>query len=777
MRLGRSHDKASIKASVKVSVWVEEGQSSRRGGKVLLWLAGIGAVGLLSWGGWLAANLIINPAAVAWLNDFLPEWGRFAVSQSAQTMAEIEAEVAKAGRGVGQPVSLSAYVPKTSAIAQDILLPIFAPQSYCHSKAEDCRQMVELRAYRPSALRSGSTPRFDLIDRLKVAGPEEGLAIAPLTHSQVVNPGSNRQLPLTMVTVIEGKAPDAAVWLHLSGQWQRSTLELVYGQVVRYDPLRDRLQLLLSWTSPAGQLPRWQQVTGAASPELVVDQTVGLEPQFQVYQVQPAPGHRVKLEAIGLNPAGPDQPAYRQGLLLARNGLWSAALDLLQKAKQAGGSWSAMAQAQLDLVALHARVTQAQSSRDWASPTQQITALLIDNRWAKALQLLQLAHTNGYDVKTLLAANGNLRQRVEAYLQVHPHQLEAQQWGALSVAVQRDRAAALTWLQRRSGAGGRSSPLAAILALLASPDAPAPPPFTNASAPAAAAVLPRLIGSVTPLSHLRPSDWFSPVPLQLPAQQSWYEIQVLGVQEDQTWRRSSIERVAANLTGAALWHRLGLDQNPSLQIMVWSEASPQSIPAHIWAVQRQAGNLYLLASADPMPQFTSQPAIALTPNTLQWLAPLEVLTLSSLHQQQPQPTATLIASLEHELQQAGQMPKAIAAAETGAPKANAAEAGAAAEPLSQVGDWRVDRMELTGDAPAELVMTLTTEGSDSASHPLTHTLIFSSTGAVLYSDLSIPDQAIVAIADLQNGELPALIIRKGQSYEMRQWSQQQHQFE
>ena len=38
---------------------------------------------------------------------------------------------------------------------------------------------------------------------------------------------------------------------------------------------------MLSWTSPNGQLPKWQQVTGGGAKELVIDQTVGLEPHLQ----------------------------------------------------------------------------------------------------------------------------------------------------------------------------------------------------------------------------------------------------------------------------------------------------------------------------------------------------------------------------------------------------------------------------------------------------------------------------------------------------------------
>ncbi|NJR65548.1 MAG: hypothetical protein HC772_09905, partial [Leptolyngbyaceae cyanobacterium CRU_2_3] len=93
----------------------------------------------------------------------------------------------KAGLSVGQPLPVSPHVPKNSAIATDMVLPIFAAQSYCHSSGTGsrtgsevtCQKMVELRTYRPTLLIAAKVTRFELIDRLKVRGPEELQAIAP----------------------------------------------------------------------------------------------------------------------------------------------------------------------------------------------------------------------------------------------------------------------------------------------------------------------------------------------------------------------------------------------------------------------------------------------------------------------------------------------------------------------------------------------------------------------------------------------------------------------
>jgi hypothetical protein len=394
---------------------------------VLPWVVAIATIFLLTGGSWFAARLIVNPGS--WLRGILPEWNQ---GTNLQTLTGIRTEAAKAGQSVGQAIALA---------NGEVLLPILAPQPHC----QGCTQIVELRIYQASA------QAFELVDRLSIPGIEELMAIAPLTNSRVTSAGSSRKLPLTHITAMESP-PDAATWLCLSGEWQRSSTQTLYGQIVRYDAQRDRLQPMLSWTSPAAELPRWQQITGSATPELWINQSIGLEPQFQVYQVRSpnAPGKLVQLEAIGLTESVLEDSTYEHGLLLARNRLWSVALTSLQRAKAAqGADWSAQAQAQLDLIALHAEQTQQQADRNWASPAQQITALIIDGRWAAAFNRLKAARADGYDIKSLLVANADLfGQRIDAALRVDSGQIEVQRWGTLLQAAQHDRPTAITWLKQ-----------------------------------------------------------------------------------------------------------------------------------------------------------------------------------------------------------------------------------------------------------------------------------------------------------------------------------------
>ncbi|HEY9627754.1 MAG TPA: hypothetical protein V6C84_10670 [Coleofasciculaceae cyanobacterium] len=778
---------------VKVSIWVDELQPRRRG-SALLAIMGIGAIGLLGWGSWLAVRLIVNPGSVSWLNDMLPEWGRFALAGSTtQTWTEIAAEATQSGLALGEPIAISSE----SSSSQDILLPILAPQSRCRDKASAnsaCHQIVELRAYRPQKAELGQT-KFERVDQLKVTGLEELMAIAPL--KLVANPGSSRKLPLTQIALVEGTSPDTAIWLHLSGDWQRGSAEVKYGQLVRYDPRRDRLQTLLSWTSPAGQLPLWQQVTGSVVPELVINQSVGLEPQFQVYQVNlpRLPGEPLRLEAIALMESVSEQPRYVKGLLLARSGLWSLALKLLTEQTTPPDLKSATVQAQIDFITLHAHVTQAQADRNWASPTQAIAALAIDGRWAKALEALRSARSSGYDIKSLLAANAeSLQRRVEAALRADPNQPLVRQWGALTVASQRDRTAAIAWLRQHPLSSAASASEAAqqgrspadpsiqqILALL-DPLPIAAAPQNSGDRSIAQPNSLQLIGAVSPLSTVRTGDWYSPRPWTLPDRQAWYQIEILGLQDGQQWRRSPFDAPELrNLSVKALWQRLGLTSaktSPDAQVQIVAGSEGASTTASLKALRWSGGRLHLLAAATPLSQHPTRPPIALT---LPWLNPIDRLTLASLSQQQPQQTTALIQALEQQLQHVMQRPPMAQPAEHEAlsdkslanePLSN--EALVQDEALAQIENWQIDRMELTGEGQPESVVTVETE-----MHPeLTsaRTLIFSSAGAVLYSDLTQPDQAIAAIVTSPSG-VPILIVQKGQTHQIRQWSQSRQKFD
>jgi hypothetical protein len=172
-------DLSRSKPTVKISVWIAEApRQQSRGG--WLTLAAFAIVGLLGWGSWVAVLLIVNPGSVRWLSALIPQWGEYSIADSSQTLAEIGAEAKQMGLTVGNPIQL----PSTSQKRADFLLPILAPQSRCPSASTGsaCTQIVEVRVYHPQAATLSLVrpqARFELLDRLKVTGPEELMAIAP----------------------------------------------------------------------------------------------------------------------------------------------------------------------------------------------------------------------------------------------------------------------------------------------------------------------------------------------------------------------------------------------------------------------------------------------------------------------------------------------------------------------------------------------------------------------------------------------------------------------
>jgi hypothetical protein len=104
-------------------------------------IAALIAAGSIIVGGiWLGILLMINPNAVVWLNQFLPEWTRIpiAVTSPPQTLAAIQDEVRKSGLIPGEPITLD---------NSDLLLPLLASSPTCKT---DCEKIVELRVYQPT---------------------------------------------------------------------------------------------------------------------------------------------------------------------------------------------------------------------------------------------------------------------------------------------------------------------------------------------------------------------------------------------------------------------------------------------------------------------------------------------------------------------------------------------------------------------------------------------------------------------------------------------------
>ena len=144
--------------------------------------------------------------------------------------------------------------------------------------------------------------------------------------------------------------------------------------------------------------------------------------------------------------------SYDQGLMLARSGLWSAAVPLLERVKRNHPHrWTPDCQAQLDYIQLHAQITQAQAQQTAASATQRILAYLINGSWTTATQVLQANQSSRAEIRQVLRTDtGDLGARVKAALAVKPDQPDAIAWGAMLLSQQKGTTAAIRWTRQQA---------------------------------------------------------------------------------------------------------------------------------------------------------------------------------------------------------------------------------------------------------------------------------------------------------------------------------------
>ncbi|MCX7596793.1 MAG: hypothetical protein N2235_24225, partial [Fischerella sp.] len=455
--------KTSVRPALRQKVKVKKtsrNQGSRLASMVAIAIL-LGSFGLVSAFAWVSIELMFNPDKVTWLNKFLPGWViSLNSNESAQTLAEIQSNLKKQGQIAGEILPLEGNRRET------FLLPVVKQRANCQS---DCKDIIELRVYqRSQSLELQSKPEkyYTLTTQLSVDGLEESFVLSPFGEATSESQDSSIVLPVSEVGRFTGERLFPGIWFYLQGKRQQGTHAIAYGHIVHYNPERMHLQHQLSWTSPSGQLPKWQQVTGGGAKELVVDQTVGLEPQLHIYQVKPV-NFVVQLEEISLQSPVLKDSAYQNALQIARSGLWTPAWEWLQFIqKQRKQKMPAAAQAQIDLIHWHSQLTKTQADTTWASPSQQVLADLIDGRWGKALQVFKASPQNVQEIASLLKTDtGRLWNRVEVALQVNPNRPEVQAWGALILAVQKGQEHANSWLQGQTNITKES--LAYIQSLLA----------------------------------------------------------------------------------------------------------------------------------------------------------------------------------------------------------------------------------------------------------------------------------------------------------------------
>ncbi|MCG6137352.1 MAG: hypothetical protein MET45_22410 [Nostoc sp. LLA-1] len=718
---------------------------------------------------WISILFIFNPEQVGWLNEFLPESWHIPLNQSEppQTLNQIQENLSQQ-QIAGETLALDDQ-------EGSFLLPILQQRANCQS---DCLEIVELRVYQrseKSEFQSLPERYYHLTTQLPITAPEESLIDVTLEHQE-----GNTLLPLTKIQRFDESAPSPGIWLALWGQRQQKTQAIAYGYIVYYNAQRTNLQQLLSWQNPNGQLPQWQQVTGGGAKELVIDQTVGLEPQLSIYQVQSTNFflNPVQLAAISLKSPAINDSAYQDALFIARNGLWTPATEWLQFIqKQRPGGFPATAQAQVDLIRLHSQLTKAQAQTSWASPSQQVLAELIDGRWAKALQVFTASQQNAQEIATLLKADtGRLWNRTVAALKVNPNRQDVQSWAVLILAAQRGEGRANSWLQSQPQI--TSANLTYVQGLFAHLNGDVAKPKIVAHHPS------HIVGVVKPISQVNSSEWLQPnsnADLQLIDQQIWYQVDVSTFHDGKTWLSSPFKTLQPPKTSPAqfFWTTLGIHSNPVIQIIMWLPNGEQEIiSATIKGVRWQYGALQLLATGQAiLGKYQSQQPkpLALTVATLEWIQPSPI-TFTQLYQQNPLVVDAMLPIMWNYLQQSGQIPGGAV------PKFLDVQA--------QLGDWPLQMIDLTNNTKPEAVLTISTDALASlqdstgetqalaSNSDRPRTLILSDNGKVIYTDFQKNSQQVLtAIAKLSHGKSLALLVENAHNYSLKRWSDKNQRFE
>ncbi|MGD1850551.1 MAG: hypothetical protein ACFCBU_08045, partial [Cyanophyceae cyanobacterium] len=380
-------------------------------------------------------------------------------------MDDIRAIASQYGLNLGETTSLD---------ETHILIPFVAVAESCSANMGQCWEIRELRVYRldQAEPQGDRSPRYRQTVRLEVDGPAESFVLSPWTLGD--RQGSNQPLPLGSVTKLNRAAPEGGHWLTVSGRHHHGKATSLYGKVLRYNPETGHLAELLQWHSPGGQFPRWSQITGDGAPELIVDASTALNPDFRVYEVtdlafEPNP---VTLTPISLRESVVDLPLYHRALNLAQGKLWSQAYqsltdlyDQLEQQRSPNSNspdsnspnnksskappWEARLQGQYDVIQYHAMVAQAKSDSQRSGSHYPVVAALADGQWKRAWDRWQNSGDRGGLVNDLTSHGDLLWSRIETQLRVDSSDPLVTVWGALLLSAKRGRPAAIAWYRQQ----------------------------------------------------------------------------------------------------------------------------------------------------------------------------------------------------------------------------------------------------------------------------------------------------------------------------------------
>ncbi len=613
------------------------------------------------------------------------------------------------------------------------------------------------------------------------------LAIKPLPKDTVLAPFRNSsQMPTAVPAtfplrqVVPLSSPPGAsdgTWLTLEGTWQQQGLTLRYGHLLHVDSQNQSLTLLEPWSSPANRPPQWADLDGDGPSDLIIDETVGLEPALRGWQVMA--GARPRLQPVSWLrvpvDAGAKAVTYQQALRLARGGLWHQAQAHLADLKPAlAQGWNPAAEAQLRLMERHAAVTQRQAEQDWSTPTQYILALLIDGRWEAALAQLEKSPSLVPAVLGRLGADrGQMWSRISAAAALPDPPPAVYVWGGLAIKAQQTQpnnlaGASQDWLDRQLVPALARQRLATVLTALTisqgqtvasakqnaggGADAIAPPannleanqPFgAIALAPAAA-----FIGQGNPIAS-PPAGYAAPGQSLDAGLGQWYAVELRAVRQNQGWQRGSLA-MPPGANPAAAWSVVQPAAQAAPQILRWvSSTTGLPAPLTVRGLRLANDNPILLATG-PAVMPSSPPPLVFSQGALMWL--------DASQGQGPDAGAIAAAAT------------AIFGSQT--PPPDWATTLATQHSLDLTGDGQAERMLTWNQAALDQLKSWRVQVETTAPK----TIVLSQDNRVLYSDMFAP-QTLVALTSPETGWPVGLLIYRSGGYDLLSWLVATQRFE
>lgn len=699
-------------------------------------------------GAWFSVLLIIDPNSLLWLNRYLPRSLQIPKVSiyPPQTLTQIETEASQQQLAVGEVIELEGV----------ILIPWGRKITNC---SENCLEIRELRLYLPEI--NNNITQYRLLS---------AIAIPPLTEKFIGKTSKNQDFtkfttesPVVFNQLnIWQQAPSFGKWLNLTGKLALDKQTIAYGYILHYNPQESQLRFLLPWTSATGLTPTWKQITEDTNPELVVNQSLDLEPHFQIYEVKNDNTKAVNLQEINFQKPALNEPKYIQALDIAQKGLWSVANKLLINIKQENRQqWSEDAEKQLNLVAFYAQITQDQCQQAWSNPIKTIHACLLDVDLDTALEQLELILIDSnIDAITewLSQKNPSLWTIITTLLQINPKDDLAKSWGTLMLSFQDSRGSAIAWLTQLPQTTPET--VTKVETLLSELDRVVFDQSLNNL------YLSKIIGTATRIKSetLKLDQWLQPIPLALNPKNSnevWYQIEVRAFGDGEKWLKAPFKdlKLTTFASTQQLWQKLGLDLDNGIYLMTPEPLNPNStIMATIKALRIENGNLWLLATT-ATPQNSNSPTfLAYTQSAI---APIEptAITINDLAMLYPEWSTNLLPKLWRILAEN----KAV----------NQDSVPTVAEITQKLGNWSIQITDITGNQQPEAILTLIKDSQgkmvqidgNTSKIPINpnlklYRLIFSDQAQIIYNELGQNEgQSLLAIADLQDGNLPVLIIK------------------